>query len=169
MRCGADMVEGGRFAKVTRWLETMTSSVLLCAMILMVILQIILRNICSSGITGGAEIVRHLVLWVAFIGAAMAARNDMHIKIDAFYRIIPGTFKPGVRFLTHLFTTAVCAMLFKASIGFILIDYRSNTVIAFHDMPVWILELVIPVGYFSVLAWYGYRSFLILSNRTRRH
>jgi TRAP-type C4-dicarboxylate transport system permease small subunit len=48
----------------------------------------------------------------------------------------------------------ICGILIYASIRFILVDYRAGTVIAFFEMPVWILEIIIPVGYCTVMLRY---------------
>ncbi|MEZ4552068.1 MAG: TRAP transporter small permease subunit [Desulfobacterales bacterium] len=31
---------------------------------------------------GGDDLIRHLVLWIAFIGAGIATRSRSHVKID---------------------------------------------------------------------------------------
>jgi TRAP-type C4-dicarboxylate transport system permease small subunit len=110
------------------------------------------------GISGGAEIVRHLLLWVAFLGAAMAAREGKHIRIDIAQRVLP----PGLRniadVLTGMFTTVVCGLLLFASIQFIRTDYGLSTTIPFFNLPIWILELVIPAGYAAVMLRYAAHS-----------
>ena len=132
-------------------------AILLGTMIFMVILQIILRNFFSTGITGGAEMVRHLVLWIAFLGAAMAAREVKHIRIDVALRILTPRWRTFAEALTGLFTVLVCGILMYAAIQFNIMDYHSGTVIAFFDTRVWLLELIIPIGYFIVMIWFAVR------------
>lgn len=158
IKCGGLIPPPNRLSRLISQVETALVSLLLCAMVFLVLFQIILRNFFSTGVTGGAEIVRHLVLWVAFIGAAMAARSESHLKIDVAYRILPSNMKQIVNVLTGAFTTTVCAILFYASIRFLLVDFHAGTVIAFHDTPTWILEIVIPLGYFAVMLWFLVRS-----------
>ena len=120
------------------------------AMILLVLVQIILRNDYASGIIGGAEIVRHLVLWVAFLGAMLAAREDKHIRIELAGHIITGKLRQIFDVLTGVFSVFICSILTYASIIFVSIDYQGHTVIAFLNTPVWILQVIIPIGYLCV-------------------
>jgi TRAP-type C4-dicarboxylate transport system permease small subunit len=57
-------------------------SIFLSVMILIAFLQIVLRNLFATGFTWGDPLVRNLVLWVGFIGAAIATREGKHISID---------------------------------------------------------------------------------------
>ncbi len=167
--CGEMPRPAGGPGRIIALTEDIAISVMLCTMVLLVLLQIVLRNFLSTGITGGAEIVRHMVLWVAFLGAGLAAREGKHIRIDVVYRMLPQGLKRLAEIVTGIFTTTVCAILLYASCQFVAVDYSSGTVIAFHDMPVWILELVIPLGYLAVTLRYArqcMRSFLSLVRGT---
>lgn len=155
--CGSTISPPGRFSRVIARTEDAIVSIMLCTMVLLVLAQIVLRNFLATGITGGAEIVRHLVLWVAFIGAGIAAREAKHIKIDVAYRILPTSLKRLTEVLTGLFTVVVCGILLYASIGFVAVDLSSGTTIAFFDMPVWTLEVIIPLGYLAVMLRYAAR------------
>jgi TRAP-type C4-dicarboxylate transport system permease small subunit len=147
----------GRLSRAIGRIEEVTVSILLGAMIFLVLIQIVLRNIFSTGITGGAEMVRHLVLWIAFLGAAMAARDAKHIRIDVALRILTPRWRMFAEALTGLFTALVCGILMYAAIQFNIMDYHSGTVIAFFETRVWLLELIIPIGYFIVMIWFAVR------------
>jgi hypothetical protein len=45
--------------------------------------------------------------------------------------------------------------LFYASIQFVRADYSLGTRIAFFNLPVWIFEVIIPVGYCAVMLRYA--------------
>ena len=61
---------------------------LLSLMILLAAYQVVARNFFDTGILWGDALVRVLVLWVTFIGATIAARDDEHIRIDLLTRFI---------------------------------------------------------------------------------
>ncbi|HVN72095.1 MAG TPA: TRAP transporter small permease subunit [Desulfomonilia bacterium] len=156
--CGAAISGSIRLFSAIALVEDAVISFMLLSMILLVLVQIVLRNFYAAGISGGAEMVRHLLLWVAFLGAAIAAREGKHIKIDIAQRILPPRPKNFVEILTGLFTTIVCALLLYASIRFIRADYGLGTTIPFFNLRIWILELVIPLGYGAVTLRYALRS-----------
>jgi len=55
---------------------------LLGAMILVAFLQIVLRNVFTTGFSWGDPFIRYLVVWVGFIGAALATKEGKHITIE---------------------------------------------------------------------------------------
>ena len=56
-------------------LEDTLVSVLLMAMVLLPLLEIVARRF-ETGVPGAVPFVRHLTLWVGFLGAAIAARGE---------------------------------------------------------------------------------------------
>jgi TRAP-type C4-dicarboxylate transport system permease small subunit len=152
--CGTTLTAPSRLSRSITMLEDTLVSIVLCGMVLLVLIQIILRNFFSTGITGGAEMVRHLVLWVAFLAAGITAREAKNIKIDVVYRMLPTGLRQFSEILTGLFSVIICGILIYASVSFILVDYRAGTVIAFFETPVWMLEIIIPVGYSTVMLRY---------------
>ena len=71
--------------KISR-VEQVLVTILLTMMILLAFSQIVLRNFFATGISWGDSLVRYLVLWVGFIGAAIATREGKHINIDVVSR-----------------------------------------------------------------------------------
>jgi C4-dicarboxylate transporter DctQ subunit len=130
--------------------ERFLLSSLLAAMIILVLTQIILRNVFHSGIGGGVEIVRHLVLWIAFVGAGLATREGRHVKIDMASRILSTRGRKIADIISTLFSVVVCTILFVASCKFVYMDYTSAGVASFLNVPLWIMEAIIPVGYLIV-------------------
>jgi C4-dicarboxylate transporter DctQ subunit len=130
--------------------EKVLLSGLLTAMILLVLTQIILRNFFHCGIIGGVEIIRHLVLWIAFVGAGLATREGRHVKIDMASRILSTRGRKIADIISTLFSVVVCTILFVASCKFVYMDYTSAGVASFLNVPLWIMEAIIPVGYLIV-------------------
>ena len=69
-----------------RFIESGLLVLLLSSMILLAAYQVIARNFFDTGLLWGDALVRVLVLWVTFIGATIASRNDEHIRIDLLTR-----------------------------------------------------------------------------------
>jgi TRAP-type C4-dicarboxylate transport system permease small subunit len=156
--CGGKPPSSGVFLKAISIVEDTVISTILIGMVLLVLTQILLRNFYATGVSGGAEMVRHMVLWVAFLGAGIAARERKHIKIDIFQRIFhTGVLRNLSEFMAELFTTGICSILLYASIQFVINDYTSETIIPFLSLciPIWILELIIPIGYAAVTLRYA--------------
>jgi len=128
------------------YIETAFLIILLSLMILIAFLQVILRNFFSTSILWGDIFLRHLVLWVGFLGAALATKEGKHITIDALSRILSPTLKKITGFITNLFAAIVCFFLTKASMTFIAFEKESQSTL-FANIPVWIFQIIIVFGF----------------------
>ena len=64
--------------KINNWISLLEDWILVSIvlfMVLMAFLQVILRNIFDMGIIWGDILLRHLVLWIGFIGASLATKK----------------------------------------------------------------------------------------------
>jgi TRAP-type C4-dicarboxylate transport system permease small subunit len=119
---------------------------LLLIMLFMAFGQVVLRNISSGGFVWGDILLRHLVLWIGFLGAALATSGERHINIDILTRYLPERLKGAVAALSSVFAAVICLLLFRASLTFIGFEIdNKNTV--FANIPSWYAEIIIPVGY----------------------
>lgn len=126
--------------------ETFLIIVLLSVMLLLGFTQVLLRNLFHSGLVWGDIVLRHLVLWIGFIGALLATSSDRHISIDIFSRF----FSPKLKHVTHIivdvFSALICVLLFRAALTFIGFEISENHVV-YGDIPSWYAQSIIPVGY----------------------
>jgi TRAP-type C4-dicarboxylate transport system permease small subunit len=127
-------------------LEHILIAALLTVMILMAFSQIVLRNFFSTGIAWGDALVRYLVVWVGFVGAAVATKEQKHITIDVFSRWITGAGKSTIQAISHFSSAAICGLLTWAGIKFIGFEAQMGGT-AFFNLPVWVPELIIPVTF----------------------
>ncbi|MDK9698756.1 MAG: TRAP transporter small permease [bacterium] len=123
---------------------------LLSVMVLLAFAQVALRNIFSTGIFWADLVLRHLVLWLGFIGALLAASDDKHIHIDALRHFMPKKMRYYVDIVTHLFAVVVCYFFMRASWVFVRNDMAEKRTII-GDLPSWTGEIIIPIG-FGLLA-----------------
>lgn len=120
--------------------------VLLLAMMFLVAGQVVLRNVFSSGIPWADIASKHMVLWVAFLGAMLATRGRQHIAIDALTRLFPKKVRNGIRIVLDLLAAYIAFLLAKAAYAFV-IDERAMGTMLFDDFPVWIAQIIIPFGF----------------------
>lgn len=123
---------------------------LLTAMLLLGATQILLRNFFDSGLLWAGPLLRVMLLWVGLLGAMAASRYDKHISIDVLSRLIDEKWRPWVRMLTDLFAGLVCAIVAYYAGRFVL-DEMAYATVAFAGIPVWMLEIIIPLA-FGVIA-----------------
>jgi TRAP-type C4-dicarboxylate transport system permease small subunit len=128
-------------------------------MLFMAFGQVVLRNFFTGGIVWGDILLRHLVLWIGFLGATLATSGERHINIDILTRYLPERIRGAVAALSNVFAAVVCFLLFRASLTFIgfEIDNKSTT---FAEIPSWYVQIIIPVGYGLLAFHFMVRAFL---------
>ena len=132
-------------------LETFLVTTCLGAMVVIVLIQIFMRNAFDSGFLLGDSLVKHLVLWITFLGAGLASRSRSHIKINLVDKLLPHGAKQVAQTAVDLFSAFICGVLAHASYSFVLMEYESGTTFGITEIPVWILEAIIPLG-FGIIA-----------------
>jgi len=129
-------------ARFESWLLVI---IVLC-MVLLSFAQVVLRNIFDQGILWGDIFLRHLVLWVGFIGASIATRENKHINIDVFNRLMKGKSKFFSQALVNIFAAVVSFLLMQASWSFVMEEKEFESIL-FNDIPAWYFQIIIPVGF----------------------
>jgi TRAP-type C4-dicarboxylate transport system permease small subunit len=136
----------GRLVKTITWAENALLILMLTLMVLLAAAQIAFRNFLDTSILGADQLLRLLVLWVAYLGAVAASREGRHIHVDAIARWLPGRIRAGVTALTDLFTFGVCLLLSWQALRF-LQSARESGEMAFGVLPVWVAELILPLAF----------------------
>jgi TRAP-type C4-dicarboxylate transport system permease small subunit len=132
-------------AKISR-VETILVTILLALMILMAFSQVVLRNFFDTGIDWSDALVRYLVVWVTFVGAAIATKEGKHISVDLLSRWLTGTSTMAIQALSNFFSAVICSLLTVAAAKFIWFEAQMGST-AFLNLPVWVPELIMPITF----------------------
>lgn len=138
---------------------------LVTVMVLMAFWQVIMRNLFDAGILWGDIFLRHLVLWVGFIGASLATRDEKHISIDILSKVASKKMLPLVRIITDAVTIVICGVLARGGYKFVAYEKEAGTILFktpwLGDVPAWIFQIIIPFGFGLI----GFRFLLKLLER----
>jgi TRAP-type C4-dicarboxylate transport system permease small subunit len=126
--------------------------IFLSAMVVLAFGQVVLRNFFDTGIFWGDPVIRHLVLWVGFIGAALATSDERHISIDALSKFLSPRLGHASRIITSLFALVICYYLADAALTFLL-DEKVGGGEVFLSIPTWYVLIIIPSGY-AIIAFH---------------
>jgi len=151
---------GRRFIDAIHRVESWTIATFLLTMILLSFFQIVLRNAAGSGLLWIDPLLRHLLLWIGFAGAALAARLDRHMHIEALSRVLPRSASRGARLVTLAATAVVCVILSGASFDAVREESQAGTA-SFLGIPTWCLQVVIPFGFFFMAYRFARRSWAV--------
>jgi tripartite ATP-independent transporter DctM subunit len=117
-------------------------------MSLLPVVEMVARLLGSSGIPGSVVFVQQLTLWVAFLGAALAASGDRLLSLSA-NTFLPEKWTVPVRVFGCGLTAAIAASLCWASYLFVVSERTGGKMLAL-GVPSWVPAVVMPVSFLLV-------------------
>lgn len=126
-------------------LEKTLASLSLLLLLILALSQVILRNIFDIGFFEIDVIARHLVLFIIFMGAALATDANQHIKIDSLNSISSEAFKIKIKKPLIL----ICAIISGVFCWYGWIFWLDERLYApSNEQLALYLALIIPLGFF---------------------
>ncbi|MBN2145388.1 MAG: TRAP transporter small permease subunit [Candidatus Aureabacteria bacterium] len=157
---------------INRFLEIVEKSllvVLFCIIIFLSFTQVILREFFSSGLLWADTFLRHLVLWIGFLGAAIAARNEKHFVIDIAKKLFPEKTRIVIEIVTSLFVLIALYYLSFSAVKFFKDDVAFSSVlfrIRDFEIPSYWMNVIIPAGFILLFIHFALntleKSFLLI-------
>lgn len=133
------------------FLENLLLVIFLTVTVIMAFLQVILREFWSTGIVWGDVFLRHLVLWIGFFGAALAAKESRHFSIDILTKRLAPLLQKIIQILLNLGSALICLFLVQAGISFVRDEMQYNNQPLFSILGKNIMsyhfEVIIPLGF----------------------
>lgn len=136
----------GRSLRMLGSIEGALLVILLAVMIGLASWQIVARNVFDTAIIWADPLLRTLVLWVGFLGAVAAARDDRQINVDVVSRFVDEPWRSRIRVVTDFFTALVSGFLAWQSFRFVK-DAQEYGEIAFSSIPLWLTASILPVAF----------------------
>jgi len=135
------------FKEIFSFLNRTEEILLGSSLILMVLLglfQILFRNILSIGLYWIDPLLRHLVLWVALLGASAATREDRHISIDLLSGRLGPRSRPMIQAGINCISAAICFTFVLPAIRFVHSEYEVGKILAL-GIPIWVSQSIMPI------------------------
>lgn len=121
-------------------------SIIMLVMIAVVLVATFCRYTQVAVLNWPDEMTRYLMVWMVFIGAGAASKNNSHFQITAVFDRLPPTGK--MIMLAVRMVACNCLYIFMIKVGIGLIKklfVMEQTSPAMH-IPMWIMYLAVPVG-----------------------
>ncbi len=121
--------------------------VMLTLMVIMVFGNVVLRYGFNSGIMSSEEVSRYLFIWITFLGAIIAMRQNAHLGLDTIVRLLPSAGKKFCFTLSNLLMLGCCVLMFYGT-------YKQHGINATTRSPVVEIPMswVYGVGYLTSVA-----------------
>ncbi|UCD37200.1 MAG: TRAP transporter large permease subunit [Fidelibacterota bacterium] len=131
--------------------ENLAVIIILAAMALLPMAEVIAREVFRSSIPGAIVTVRHLTLWIGFVGAMLAAREGRLLSFTGETPWLRDRWGEWTGVVAGIVSVGITIVLMVAS-------YRLMNTERMFPRPilgpiqVWTTQLVMPIG-FGVVAW----------------
>ena len=128
----------------------------LSLMTLLPITELATRQFRTPGIPGSTVFVQHLTLWIAFVGAALAAKSDRLLAASA-NTFLAERWLPAVRVFTCAVGGAITVSLAWASLQFVLTQRAAGFNLA-AGIPRWVAQSAMPAGLLAIAGYLVWRA-----------
>lgn len=111
---------------------------------LLTVYQVFARYVLKSPLVWSEELVRYLMIWIVFMGGAIALRKGMMISVEVIQGLVP----PNVRRWLGITVSVINLVLFAILIkfGFGIMESLGSQKTGAMDIPVAWTYAAIPVG-----------------------
>jgi C4-dicarboxylate transporter DctM subunit len=133
-----------KFLKLGNGLENLLAFLTIFLLALFPFLEVIARMVFHTGVANSTEYTHHLVLILAFIGAAITARENKHLTLTLNWKLPAGILK-RIQVGSALINTTFCMAFAWISMSFLLNAFAPDDKIAVFPLR-WIV-MVMPLGY----------------------
>ena len=137
-------------------MEWLLPVVALSAMAVLPVTEMISRQWRLPSVPGSTMVVQHLTLWIAFLGAALAARSDRLLALSA-NTFLPERWAPLARVFVSGVGAAIAMCLAWAGAQFVYAE-RSSDVMLVGNVPRWVALTAMPAGFLAValgIVWHA--------------
>ena len=148
-----------RLARLPALSERALAVAALSLMSLLPVAEMTARQLGLPSVVGSTVFVQHLTLWVAFLGAGLAACSGRLLSLSA-NTFLSEKWTPRVAVFTSAVSAAITMGLAWASLQFVLAEREGGLILAL-GIPRWVAESIMPAGFLLIAlraVWYASES-----------
>lgn len=117
--------------------------ILIACMTILVVVQVILRNVFNSSIRWAEEVCLIGMVWVTFSTVAVGVRNDIHMRIEMFVQWMDKRQRRALEFCNNLVVLFTGIMM--TYYGWLLFQHGFSSTLAATKFPTAVVYLPIPI------------------------
>lgn len=129
---------------IVTWLENAGLGTLMLYAAGMLCTQIIARSAFNHSFFWAEESVRYAIIWMVFIGSAVAFRLDAHISIDALHYWVPKSMRKPLSLSVNAGCLILALLLMVYGFELVGMMFRFNQTSPALEVPMYLVYAVIP-------------------------
>jgi len=143
--------------------ELFLGGLFLSLSVLIIATEITLRRFFQYSMIGSDEIAAFSVVWSVLFTASLAVKNNLHVRIDVIFFFFPPTVGRYIDALGTLFSMGFTAFLAWSGYALVVESLMLGEVtMTMLRLPVWIPQLILPIGGFLLTLRLGQRFLHLL-------
>lgn len=150
--------------KIIGNLDVFVASVVLAGLIVLTVFGVIMRYIVKHPFTWLEEVQLFCMVWIVFSGAGVAFRTGSHVAIEMVVDLFPAKIQKVIEVLIDIIVVFVMIYLFKNSLGYIGMMYKSGRSTSILNIPYWFEYGIAPVSFVITLISYFYSKYFMKDN-----
>lgn len=133
-----------RFRRLLTRAETALAGLSLLLLVGLTLAQTVARNLFDTGLPAADAVTRHLVLYILFFGAALAAEGQRHIRIDVVSAWLAQTTLDRLHRPLNALAALVCILFTLAAARFWLDEWAYVSAVERWQT---LMNLILPLGF----------------------
>ena len=125
--------------------ENIVAMLVLLLIALLPTLEVFARRFFKTGIYASANYLKHLIVWITFLGGMITQREKRHLALSVGIDMIKDPVSHWIRVLTSLICVSICVALMWSSASLTLIGFDPEQRMGL--LPIRVAVLIIPVGF----------------------
>jgi TRAP-type C4-dicarboxylate transport system permease small subunit len=150
---------------IARWLDHLTrlerllASTFIFLLTILVITDVFSRELFNRGVPWAQKGAVYLMIWAGFMGAILVTHKMEHLRPELADKLWQGKLRPWYLRLHNLVSLLFTAGMTWYSLQYVLESKGFGDRNVIIDMPMWLLQAVIPYCFFSMSLRYLYFIF----------
>jgi len=137
--------------------ETSLATVVACALAALPLAEIAVRTIFATGIPGAGPFTKHLTMWVAMLGAAIAAREGKLLALATGEFLPKGRVRNVARVISGFVAAGIAGVFTIGALEYVIMSHGAGRELA-AGVPEWVTEVVLPVAFALIAARLAWRA-----------
>jgi tripartite ATP-independent transporter DctM subunit len=137
--------------------ENAFATLVAIAVIVLPLAEIAVRNLFTAGIPGAGPFTQHLTMWVALLGAAIAARDGKLLALATGSMLPEGRVREAARAFSGFVAAAISTVFAFGAVEYVRNTHEAGREIA-AGVAEWTAELALPIGFALIavrVAWFA--------------
>lgn len=126
-------------------IENSIANVVILLLATIPIYEVLARRFLGSGISGSAQYMQHLLLWVAFIGGMITTRHGSHLSLAIGAHRLKEPYKTWLTTFASTISVTICSTLVCSALSLTLIGFDPTSKVGF--LPIRYALMIMPVGF----------------------